>query len=287
MAKRNYTIYLDESSKKGRYYSNFYGGALVRSSDREAIEKELIGKAFELNLHNELKWTRVTANYLEKYQEFVRFFFGFVASGRVKVRIMFCQNFYRPVGLTSEQIDLGYFLLYYQMIKHAFGFQHCNPNTLDRVYFELLFDEVPDNKAKMTAFKKKLSSIPELWHMRGHGIFIPEDRIGEVDSKDHRILQALDIILGSMHFRLNDLHLEKPQGAHRRGKRTIAKEKLYKTINSEIRQIYPNFNIGISTGTRNGPMDRWAHPYRHWSFKPKNHTIDYSAVKGSAPPTST
>lgn len=279
MAKRQYTIFLDESSKKGRFYSNFYGGALVKSSDREALENELAGKATELNLHNELKWTRVTGNYLEKYQEFVRFFFTFVASGRVKIRIMYCQNFYRPTGLTPEQLDLGYFLLYYQMVKHAFGFQHCNPNSLDRVYFELLFDEVPDSAEKFQAFRRKLSSIPTLWHMRGCGIHIPQDRIGEIDSKNHRLLQALDIVLGSMHFRLNDLHLQKPEGASRRGKRTIAKEKLYKTINSEIRDIYPNFNIGVSTGTKNGPSDRWNHQYRHWSFRPRNHTIDTSAVK--------
>jgi hypothetical protein len=280
MAKRHYTIFLDESSKKGRYFSNFYGAALVQSSDREAIESELAGKAAELNLNSELKWTRVTENYLQKYQEFIRFFFGFVGSGRVKVRIMFCQNYYRPIGLTSEQIDLGYFLLYYQLVKHAFGFQHCNPNSLDRVYFELLFDEMPDNKEKILAFKQKLSSIPKLWHMRGHGVHIPQDRIGEVNSRDHRILQALDIVLGSMHFRLNDLHLEKPEGARKRGKRTLAKERLYRTINSEIREIYPNFNIGISTGTKQGPSDRWHHPYRHWSFRPKNHTIDQTAVKG-------
>ena len=132
MAKRQYTIYLDESAKRGRYFSNFYGGALLRSADREAITEALEGKAAELNLHNELKWTRVTENYREKYEEYVRFFFTFVASGRVKVRIMFCQNFFRPNDLNQKQIDLGYFLLYYQMIKHAFGIQYSNPNTIDR-----------------------------------------------------------------------------------------------------------------------------------------------------------
>lgn len=281
MAKRQYTIYLDESAKRGRYFSNFYGGALLRSADREAITEALEGKAAELNLHNELKWTRVTENYREKYEEYVRFFFTFVASGRVKVRIMFCQNFFRPNDLTQKQIDLGYFLLYYQMIKHAFGIQYSNPNTIDRVYFELLFDDVPDTNEKFAEFRKQLSNIPRrYWHLRDCKLYIPEDRIAQVDSKDHRILQALDIILGSMHFRLNDLHKEKPAGAARRGRRTIAKERLYKTINKEIRLIYPNFNIGISTGTPNGAIDRWQHQYRHWSFRPRSHILDWGAVKG-------
>ena len=186
---------------------------------------------------------------------------------------------FRPVGLSAEQIDVGYFLLYYQLIKNAFGIQYCNPNSLDRVYFSLLLDEVPDTKEKLAFFKSKISEIPNLVGMRSAQIDIPVDQISEIDSKAHVILQGLDIILGSMYFRLNNLHLEKPEGERKRGKRTIAKERLYKVINSQVRQIYPNFNIGVSTGTANGVQDRWNHPYRHWNFKSKNHIIDLTASK--------
>ncbi|MEC5395322.1 hypothetical protein [Bergeyella sp. RCAD1439] len=79
-------------------------------------------------------------------------------------------------------------------------------------------------------------------------------------------MQCLDIVLGSMSFRLNDMHKEKLQGQSRRGKRTIAKEKLYKHINSLIREIRPNFNIGISTGIDGDALNRFSHPYRHWLF---------------------
>lgn len=41
MPKRHYTIYCDESSKKGRYFSNFYGSASIQSAERQAIEKVL------------------------------------------------------------------------------------------------------------------------------------------------------------------------------------------------------------------------------------------------------
>jgi hypothetical protein len=69
-----------------------------------------------------------------------------------------------------------------------------------------------------------------------------------------------------MAFRLNDKHKEVPPGQKRRGKRTVAKEKLYKTILKEIRRIKPGFNIGISTGMP--PEQRWMAPYRHWRFVP-------------------
>lgn len=280
MPKRHYTIYCDESSKKGKHFSNFYGGALVESRDRQAIHDALIIKLDELNINGELKWTKVSSGYLEKYLEFIKFYFEFIKSGKIKIRIMFTHNYHRPVGLTDEQKDNQYFLLYYQMIKHAFGIKYCNPNTLDRVFFSILLDDVPDTREKLAKFRKYIAGISHLQEFRGASISIPEEQIAEIDSKKHTILQGLDIILGAMHFRLNDLHKEKPTGAARRGKRTIAKERLYKTVLSEVRQIHKNFNIGITTGHRNGIEDRWTQPYRHWVFKPSRSQIDETAAKG-------
>jgi len=74
------------------------------------------------------------------------------------------------------------------------------------------------------------------------------------------------------------LHLQKKEGELRRGKRTIAKEKLYKHINAKIRSIKPNFNIGITTGT-DKVEDRWNHPYRHWRFLPKEFAVDETKFK--------
>ena len=73
----------------------------------------------------------------------------------------------------------------------------------------------------------------------------------------------MDIILGSINFKLNNLDKVKIEGANKRGRRTIAKEKLYKVILKNIREIYPNFNIGITTGIRGNIKNRWLDPYRH------------------------
>lgn len=110
-------------------------------------------------------------------------------------------------------------------------------------------------------------------------IHIHKDEISEVDSSKHIMLQFMDLILGAVCFRLNNKHKIKDQATGRRGKRTILKEKLYKHINSRIRDIYPNFNIGISTGC-NDLSDRWTHPYRHWAFIPTSNIRDVSQSKG-------
>lgn len=232
-----------------------------------------------MNLFKEIKWTRITDQYRSKYVEFIQRYFEFVASGRIKIRIMFSHNYHKPTNLNEEQKDNGYFLLYYQLIKHAFGFRYSNPNDIDRVFVSILFDELPDSRAKCDAFKEYVSAISQTATYSGSGVFFPKEQIAEIDSNSHAIHQGLDIILGAMHFRLNDLHKEKPEGAPRRGKRTIAKEKVYKEINRLIRLTYPNFNIGSSTGKPNGPADRWTMPYRHWRFIPSEYETDDTAVK--------
>jgi hypothetical protein len=94
-------------------------------------------------------------------------------------------------------------------------------------------------------------------------------------------MQALDVVLGSITFRLNDKHKIKPEGAKRRGKRTIAKERLYKFILKEIKRVThkESFNIGISTGLSDNNHSRWIDPYRHWLFKPKGSKVDKNAFK--------
>lgn len=279
MAKRHYIIYSDESDKKGKYYSNFFGGVLLKAEDREEIDALLNEKKIELNLNREIKWDRVTANYLEKYKEFISFYFSFVATSRLRVRLMFTQNIHVPKGLSKEQVEERYLRLYYQFYKHGFGIKYCNPNSLDRVYFHIFPDQIPENAEKIRAFKSRVSSIPDAYDMRGINVTIPVRHINDIDSSEHVILQGLDIILGSVCAQLNGKLYAKPDGSRRRGKRTIAKEKLYRHINAEIRQIRPGFNVGVNTGTNIGPRDRWADPYRHWLFKANDHTVDLTLAK--------
>lgn len=84
-----YFIYCDESLGKGKYYSDFFGGALVKSAHFEEVKVALEEKKAELNLKNEIKWVKVTENYLQKYMEMIDLFFSFIEQGKVKVRIMF------------------------------------------------------------------------------------------------------------------------------------------------------------------------------------------------------
>ncbi|MBG6163236.1 hypothetical protein IWQ54_002899 [Labrenzia sp. EL_195] len=274
MSKRHYIIYTDESDKRGKYYSNFFGGVILRSSDQQEINFRLNEKKFDLGLNHEAKWQFVDRSNVDRYIDFVKLYFEFIATSRLKARIMFTQNMRVPIGLERRHHDQQYFLLYYQFIKHAFGIAHCNPNLIDRLYFRILPDKIPDSAQKIEVFKNYLCRIPNSRLLRHKKIYIPKEQISDVDSKKHVILQGLDLILGAMCAKLNDKLYEKPPGQRIRGKRTRAKEKLYKAINREIREIYPNFNVGVGTGCANGPSDRWSHPYRHWLFMPRAYKLN-------------
>lgn len=162
---KEYIIYSDESVLRGRYFSNFYGGALI-ASDRIDLLRERISEAKrKLNLNNEVKWQRVTEPYLNKYIELMDIFFDSVEAGDIKVRIMFSQNMYAAKNLTQEQIKQGYFILYYQFIKHAFGFLH-HPVGQEQTRIRLLLDQLPDTQKKpkdsgatFAAFHAILSSV--------------------------------------------------------------------------------------------------------------------------------
>ena len=53
-----YIIYCDELEDKGAFSSNFYGGALLKSSDRQKIEAEL--RTASEGITGEAKWTKIT-----------------------------------------------------------------------------------------------------------------------------------------------------------------------------------------------------------------------------------
>jgi hypothetical protein len=277
-----YIIYCDESDDKGRFYSNFYGGCILRASDRPAIERELNAVKQEHDLRGELKWTKIGPYNENQYIAFVDKAFDFIQSGHLKIRVMFTQNINKKRVLQDYQIGNEYFLLYYQFIKHAFGLRFCNPDRATLVTASVYLDDVPDTREKLDNFKNYLSSLSDYPVFFRNKIRIPKEEITDVKSHDHIILQVVDIILGSMQFRLNDMHKVKPEGSRLRGKRTRAKERVYKHINRRIREIYANFNIGTSTGQGDGPASKWLHPYRHWCFVPADAIQDKGRGKKAA-----
>jgi hypothetical protein len=266
------TIYTDESERDGSNFGNFYGGALVRSGDLEAVIAALSAQKAGCGLTSEIKWKHTNASVLQRYIAMMNSFFDLVSDDKIKVRIMFTQNRYIPQNLTKDQRDHEFQILYYQFIKHAFGLIYANDSP-DLLRVRLYLDKLPDTGEKNSQFKGFLVGLNRNPDFRRARVLIDPGQIAEIDSSKHIVLQCLDVVLGAMHFRLNRKHLVKPAGSRRRGARTRAKEELYNAINARLREIRPHFNIGISTGADGDPASKWRHPYRHWLFCPTDHKI--------------
>jgi len=277
MAKE-YIIYCDESQQKDEFCSNFYGGLLIRSNDLSEVVTALNNRKKELNFNGEVKWQKITQQYEQKYIDLISTVFSFIREGKIKVRIMFRQSCKVATKLSREQKEHGYFILYYQFIKHGFGLIYSNDSD-QPIKIRLYLDTLPDNREKTHQFKQFITALNENSQFKNARITISEEQFTEVDSHGHVLLQCLDIILGAMQFRLNNKHKLIEPGKKRRGSRTRAKEKVYKHILQKIQEIYPRFNIGMTTGIHDNKKNYWTHSYRHWNFVPSNHKHDSAKTK--------
>ena len=137
-----FIIYCDESADKGKYYSNFYGGALISAADRETIEAALNNAKGRLK--GEIKWTKVGQYNEADYIEFVDVLFDLIKANKVKIRIMFTQNINQTEHVEYVMSITSFF--YYQFIKHAVGLRYCNDGLQHEVDVAVYLDDAPDMK---------------------------------------------------------------------------------------------------------------------------------------------
>lgn len=272
-----YYIWFDESDKDGEFYSNFYGGILIKSKDIENVLYMMRIFVSENEINEEIKWQKVNTFNYEKYLKIVDFIFDLLKNNLIKIRIFFRNNQYIATNLTREHKRKEYSMLYYQFIKHAFGLRYSN-KTDKTIYLKIMLDDIPLKGEDKNEFIDYIFKLRFDEGFKKAKINIRRRDIGEVNSKEQLPLQMMDLILGAICFRLNNKHKVKDSNTNRRGKRTILKEKIYKHICSKIREIKPGFNIGESTGI-SSPEDRWKYPYSHWSFKPTSCVRDLSKSK--------
>ncbi len=99
---KEYIIWCDESIKKGKFYSNFYGGVLISSNDRENVITKLEEGVKSANITDEIKWQKVNRFHLDAYIKILDLFFELVKQNKIKVRIMFTQNAQKARGLPGS-----------------------------------------------------------------------------------------------------------------------------------------------------------------------------------------
>lgn len=210
-------IWLDESDKKGQYFSNFYGGILIDSQYYDSINSDLQRIIKDEGIDEEIKWQKVNAYTFEKYKHIIDYTFELLYTGKAKIRIFFGNNQYKAPTLTERHKENEFTILYYEFIKHAFGLKYCDlPN--DQRYVRLYIDDIPARGSQVWQFKKYILGLNRDPGFKNNNIHIRENDIIEVDSSEHLPLQLLDLILGAICFRLNNKHKIKQPDTGKRGK---------------------------------------------------------------------
>jgi hypothetical protein len=125
-----------------------------------------------------------------------------------------------------------------QAKSRSFGLD-CSPVVAGGVNLRIYPDQIPDTKAEVASFRTFLVGLARRAEFRARNIRIKPEDVADVCSHDHDILQCLDIVLGSMHFWLNDLNKETQPGRKRREKRTKQKELVYRRINAVSERSTP------------------------------------------------
>jgi len=234
-----YHIYCDESDKRGKKYSFFYGALIVKEGDLVEVEDFLLKRKTDdkgLPYISELKWYKISdSNWkLNVTERFLDGLFQLINQGKIKIRISFCQNKYMiDKGKTEEEL---FFLLYYQALKNNF----CIFNDV----VKLNLDNLPfQQKEKLLQFNNFLKNNTK----------IPNGEFNQINSENCILTQAIDLIIGGICFKLNEKDKDKING--RIGNRTKAKIRIYQFLSKKIRDLSPStiykyFNIGIETNGR-------------------------------------
>ena len=194
-------LWVDESDKHGSFYSNFYGGILIHSDHYNHVVDVLTQTIRDLHIDEEIKWQKVNEYWLERYTSLVDVIFSLMAQRYIKMRIFFRHNQYVALGLTQSQKREEYQRLYYQFIKHAFGWEYANPDKTPE-YIKIMLDDMPLGGDENEDFKQVLFGLNKDPKFRTANLHIRPDEIVEVYSKKHLPLQIMDLILGAMCFRL-------------------------------------------------------------------------------------
>ena len=266
-----YTVYADEAwthDPELRFW-RFYGGAMLRSSERDRIEAELLTLKTQRGLHGEIKWSLTTPARAERFGAIVERFLDYVDAGDVTLRYMWLDQLRQdPDALTAWHREYGFYILYYYFVVFGFGLPWHDQR--DTVAVEFFPDALPNEPVKLREFQQFLHRchIARRFRQRSSFRFI---NVTAVESEKHIILQCVDLIIGAVGYKLNKKY--KAKTGHRRSRSAVAKIELWERIRDRLGAIdmgergTHSFAVGVNTGTGPEATNRWRHKFRQWDFR--------------------
>ena len=254
--KEKYIIVCDESTKKGKRYSYFFGGALLRESEYEKITQ--IFKLFiEQAQLGEAKRTKITQLNYKSYIDLMDLFFTYVKAGKINARVMLTNN--NDLDRIPNSLDETYCKFYYLFIRYAFSLFYAKKD----IQIRLALDDLPETKESCKNLKEHLvKNLKRVDFFDCNKVVLQAQDIEEVDSRKHPILQCVDVLIGIVDFALNS------SAEDRTSKRGKAKWQVWKFVESKIYEIHPDLILDATTKPIKSHKG-WLDPYKHFVYTKK------------------
>ena len=194
-----YHIYCDESRQVEDRYMVF-GGIVVSDNSYSLVESAILKTREKTGLYGELKWTKVSNQRYEGYQEFIDTFFHLARQGHLAFKsvIFDTANIDYQTNQSHEK-EVGFYRLWYQFLINSFR-EYC-PSCDCR--WRILLDERSSNQS-LSDFQLMLNHGLQQKYGVGTNVI---RAVEPVVSHRAPILQLADIIMGAIGFVMNDYHL--------------------------------------------------------------------------------
>ena len=235
---QKYSFFADESDITSSRYS-MVGGTAILSDSLRSVYRKIFNLRQKHNMFAELKWSKVSNQKKDAYQDFIDLYFDLIRSGLIAFHCASFDNTKWKHDIYNDgDKDLGLSKNYYQLILHryirVYGEQASLFICLDRRFSST---RLPD-----------LQRILNAGAAKDYGLtFGPVRTLVSRDSKKDDLLQLNDVILGAISSVKNGRHID-PQT--KTAKAELAKLVLRKTKLGSLDKDTPVYAKGFTVWNR-------------------------------------
>ena len=264
-----YIIYADEAwthSQPLYRYHCFFGGFLSTNDEFLILENRIKILKKTYKYHKEIKWNNISKRDIDFYNQVLNEVDIFLRkSDHTKYRQFFMDRSRVYTGIPSTLLETQ-FKVYYQFLKHSFGFQYIEQPT--EILIRLDSHSSHTHKANIISFIRELSF---------QNIHI---NIEFIDSRKSIPLQLCDLLMGAAGYYGNKVDWDLLPNKKRRSPNQMMKHlfgkkvfNLFRNINQHYRHAQA-FNWFETTGNDGDPKNRFHHKLRIWKFEPRECILD-------------
>lgn len=273
-----YVIYADEAWTQSHplyRYHCFFGGLFSSQQSFKNLEQEVRAIKKHFNYKKEIKWANISIQNIDFYNALLVCIEKFIDENtETKYRQLFMDRVYKYTGVECSELETQ-FKIYYQFLKHCFGFEHVNSPILVTLKLDTHSSHL---------HKQRLISY--LQDLRFSNVKI---KVEFINSRKSIALQMCDLLMGSAGYYGNKIDWDFLPNRNKRTKNQIMKATFGKNVYNLLRRIdakyrgSKTFGWFETTGIGSSQRNRYDHKLRIWKFTPHEHIYDKTWEDGSFP----